>query len=410
MINRPISRWWTVAAGTLGGALGAGTIIAYMYGIMALPMGVEFGWDREFLGANTTAFLFGSGIGSVMLGFLISRYGIRAPAVIFVAIFGLSFALVAALPPVFWLYQMVFVIIGIGGAACTAMPYSVAISGSFNSRRGLALGIVVAGTGFGATFAPGVAQHLVEQVGWRGAFLTVGLVAGLLPVLALTFLVRTPRGVVSRRTADAEPPTPLARIATDPNAWKIFVPILFVSVAGWGAIGTLVPLFHDHRFSPATITAILSVAGLASWVARLVAGYLLDKFFAPYLCAAIFGLTAIGLVLLATTTTEFPAYAGAALVAMALGTEGDMVTYLVSRYFKLVDYSRLVGLLWVTWAWGGGIGTAIVLGLFQVTHSYVPTFLLFAGLLLAGAVVVCFLGPYRNPVHVSRGQGKAVEA
>lgn len=406
MINRPINPWWSVAAGALGSALGAGMIIAYAYGIIAVPMAQEFGWDRSVVAANTTAFLVGSGIGSALLGFLINRFGIRGPAATMAAAFGLCLAIVAILPPVPWIHHLIFVMIGIAGAACTALPYSVAVSGFFNERRGLALGLVVAGAGFGGTFAPPIVQSLVGNVGWRETIALVGLTAGLFPMLGLIFFVRTPAGAVTRRDSDsaAERPTPLRRVALDPHAWLILVPILLVSIAGWGTVGAIVPLLHDRGLDPLTIASILSFAGLVAWVARVAVGYLLDRVFAPLVTATIFTLTAIGLLMLGLSDSIVALYLGVCFVTIAIGTESDLVTFLVSRYFKLIDFSRLVGILWVVWSWGGGLGTAINSQIYQRTHNYTATLFLFSGLLMIGAVLICFIGPYRNPVHAVRGR------
>lgn len=400
MVNRSISPWWTVVAGTMGSAVGAGTIMVYAYGILSVGMGEEFGWDRAMLGSNMSAFLLGSGLGTVALGWLISKFGIRAPSAILAGLFGLSFAAVAVLPPQPLLYNFIFLLAGIGGAACTAMPYAVAISGYFDARRGLALGIVVAGSGLGATLAPQAGQYLVETFGWRGGFSVIGLVAGLLPVLGLLLLVRTPEGVVESRTAGSAERFSAKRLFLhNRQFWIIAFAILAVSLATFGAMASLVPLFKDRHFDPLTIAGILSTAGLASWAARLVVGYLLDKLFAPYLCAAIFAVAASGLVILVMTDAAPPAYAGAALVGMAMGSEADLVTFLVSRYFRLVDFSRVVGVLWVVWAWGGGVGTVLAGQFYRLAGSYVPAFLLFAALVGLGGVVVCFVGPYRNPVR-----------
>ncbi len=162
MFNRAISAWWIVVAGFMGSAAGAGTIMVYSYGILLSAMGVEFGWNRDTLADNMTSFLAGSGIGTVTLGWLISRCGIRVPAGVFAGLFGILFASVIVLLPLLIVFVLLFFLIGVCGAACTAMPYAVAISGFFDAHRGLAIGIVVAGSGLGATICPVIAQTLVH--------------------------------------------------------------------------------------------------------------------------------------------------------------------------------------------------------------------------------------------------------
>ncbi|HKR89326.1 MAG TPA: MFS transporter [Phenylobacterium sp.] len=398
MLSRSINPWWTVVAGFLGSAVGAGTIMVYAYGILSAAMGEEFGWSRDTLSLNMTAFLVGSGLGTVFLGWLIAKLGIRRPAAVMAALFGLLFAAVALLPPQPSFFPALFLIIGLCGAACSALPYAVAISGFFDERRGLALGIVVAGSGAGSTFGPALAHYLVNNHGWRAGFGTIGVLAALISVAGLVFLVRTPAAASEATASRSTEPTPVGDLLVrNPKFWLIAFPILGVSVATFGGMASLVPYFKDRGIHPATIAAALSVAGFTSWACRVAVGYALDKVFAPIICAITFAAAAAGLLLLVYVPAQ--AYVGAALVAMALGAEADLLSFLVSRYFRLIDYSRVLGVLWVVWAWGGGAGTWLANRCYDVQGSYGPAFLGFAGLLVTGAVAVFYLGPYSIPVH-----------
>jgi MFS family permease len=399
-LTRSINPWWTVVAGAAGSAVGAGTIMVYTYGILASAMGAEFGWTRELLARNMTSFLFGSGIGTISLGWLISRNGIQNPSALFAGAFGALFAAIALLPPTSLIHVMTFFAIGVAGSACTALPYSVAISGFFDKRRGLALGLVVAGSGIGSTIGPAVAQGLLSGFGWRAGFAVIGIAAAAVSVTGLMLLVRTPPGVVAmgkdaREDARRGKAAPRASFLTR-QFWFIAIPILAVSVATFGGMASLVPLFRDADVPQATIVGALSFAGLCSWFGRILIGYLLDRIFAPFICVAVFLSAACGLIILTTEASGLYIYAGAAMVAMAMGAEADVLTFLVSRYFNLAQYSRVVGLMWVVWAWGGGVGTYFADRSFGVLGSYNPAFYGFAGILVLGAVVVLMLGPYRH--------------
>lgn len=412
MINRSISPWWTVVAGAVSAAAGAGTIMVYAYGILSVPLGAELGWSREILAANMTSFLIGSGLGGLILGWLISRYGIRLPSAILAGLFGLLFAGVAIMPHWPPLFLVVFLLIGIAGTACTALPYAVAISGFFDVRRGLALGIVVAGNGVGATLAPRVANFMVSNYGWRAGFVVIGIGASLICVTALALLVRTPEGVVDRTGAAGRRGTEatssvLELYVRNRYFWSIAIPILAVSIAAFGGMTSLVRLFRDHEIDAATIASALSFAGLCSWFGRIAVGYVLDKVFAPIVCAITFGVAATGLLLLVGVNGTVVVYAASGMVAIALGAEADLISYLISRYFRLVDYSRVLGVMWVVWAWGGGLGTFLSESSRGTFGSYAPAYCLFVAMLAVGAFTICRIGPYLNAVH---GAGADVAA
>src|SRR5438105_5062291 len=150
MFNRAISPWWTVASGMVSGSMNAGTVMVYAFGILALGLMKEFGWSREVIASAFTAFLIGSGLGLAGLGWLISRFGIRAPSAVLAGVSALSLVAVGFMSPSPILFTTIFLLVGLGSGATTALPFAVAVSGFFDTRRGIALGIVVAGSGVGA--------------------------------------------------------------------------------------------------------------------------------------------------------------------------------------------------------------------------------------------------------------------
>jgi len=403
MLNRAISPWWTVASGTVSGTMNAGTVMVYAFGILTLGLMKEFGWGREVIASAFTAFLVGSGVGLAGLGWLISRYGIRAPAAVLAATCGLSLVAVGVMPPSPVLFAVIFLLVGIGGAATTALPFAVAISGFFDARRGMALGIVVSGSGLGAMLLPQLAQYTSTHFGWRAGFMIIGALMAAILVTSFVVFVRTPPGIVERKqlrnAGAAERRTVSETYTGNRYFWVILAPILAVSVATFGALGTLVLFSKDKGYSGETIAWILSTVGMVSLVGRLVVGYLLDRLPAPYMTAIILLLAAVGLVLLIIGSSVGMVCLGAVFLGLAIGAEADLLTFLVSRYFPLVEVSRVTAINWVAWAWGGALGTPLAAASFARFGSYVPAYWMFAILLVLGALTVCRLGPYLNPVH-----------
>lgn len=403
MFNRAISPWWTVASGTMSGIVNAGTVMVYAFGILALGLMKEFGWSREVIASAFTAFLIGSGVGLAGLGWLISRYGIRAPSAVLAAAAALSLVAVGVMPPSPVLFSTLFLLVGIGGAATTALPFAVAISGFFDARRGIALGVVVSGSGVGGVLLPQLAQYTSTHFGWREGFVIIGALMGVILVTSFVVFVRTPPGVVERKNreqvAAAQRRTVRQTYMGNRSFWLILLPILAVSIATFGALGTLVLFSKDKGYPGETIAWIFSIVGLVSLAGRLIVGYLLDRFFAPYVTAAIFLLAAFGLVLLVVGSSVGVVCLGAVCLGLAMGSEADLLTFLVSRYFPLVEVSRVVALNWVAWAWGGAVGTPLAAASFARFGSYVPAYGLFAALLVVGALLVVRIGPYLNTVH-----------
>ena len=110
----------------------------------------------------------------------------------------------AFLTPHIGQFYATFVVIGLVGNATTQMGYSRAVSTWFDARRGLALALVMSGTGVGSILLPAAAQWLIEAEGWRNAYLTLGGLS-LFCGIPLTVSVR-PRAAGRSHLADLPRP------------------------------------------------------------------------------------------------------------------------------------------------------------------------------------------------------------
>ena len=80
-------------------------------------------------------------------------------------------------------------------------------------------------------------------------------------------------------------------------------------------------------------------------------GYLLDRFFGPWVAAAIFADTSFGITLLWASRTTQLAFFAAFLIGLGLGAEVDIMAYLMSRYFGLRSFGAICGCTFAAFAW-----------------------------------------------------------
>src|ERR1019366_2418138 len=62
-----------------------------------------------------------------------------------------------------------------GGGAFTDIPMLAVVGGWFLKRRNTALGIAVAGIGFGTACGAPIAAALISHLGWREAYVVLGI-------------------------------------------------------------------------------------------------------------------------------------------------------------------------------------------------------------------------------------------
>ena len=404
MFNNPVNRWWTVVAGALGTGVGVGIFVVYVLNVLTKPMAADLGLERSVISFSVTCFLITTGFGSVSLGVLINRFGVRTPTFIYVVVAATCVALIPGLPPAPAAFYTLFAVLGFAGAAASPFPYMVAVTGLFDRHRGLALGLVVAGGGAGGTFAPRIANFLLSEFGWRESLwiISVGMAT---PLAALLLIVRTPSGLTQGASKDSDRSDSHWSLYLGKRVfWLIAFTIFGVSIGTFGVLAVLVPTLTDRGTSPGEAAAVLSGAGLTSWGGRIVIGWLLDRFWAPLVASLVCLGASVGVLIIAYGGTSFPLVLfGASLLGLAIGAEADILAYLCGRYFSLQAFSRVVGVMWMVWAWGGGVGTAAAGLAYRATGSYGGATLFLAVSLLLGAGAVLFLGRYVYPPIHTRG-------
>lgn len=398
MFHTPINRWWTVVAGALGCAVGAGVVATYVLGIFVKSISHEFGWDRSFTTAGLSCFFIVSGIGSLVLGSIMSRWSMRSVVLVFVTLFALMISSVALLPPSVLLFCLVFSLMGFFGSAATAMPYAIAISRQFDKNRGLALAIMVSGSGVGALLMPHYANMLLQTHGWRVAYAGIGALVGVVSIFGLLFCFRSPAAPLAS-ISSSEGFKLFHVVLTSKPFWIIAMSIFSISIALVGLITNLVPVLTDRGLTTTAAASMVGFVGAASWVSRLGLGVLLDRIHAKYVAASIFFISALGIAMLTMSSSDFALVAAITLIGLGIGAEADLLTFMMSRYFTAKALPSTLGAVWLCWGWGNGLGVFAGSLCFDLTGSYAFALFLFFGLAMLAGLLILQLGPYVSPHH-----------
>jgi len=318
-----------------------------------------------------------------------------------VFLFGISLFCIACLPESPALYIAIMFVAGFMAAAATPSPYSLAVSASLTTTRGLALGVINAGNGLGGVLIPLLARYLLAHYGWRVGFMGVAVVVAALPMLALWLLVRLPHDYEStrleRRKLARENADPLIKIMkTSPQFWILLFAVFCTSIATFGTLSQTIEILRDRKLQMAIIATIMGAASLSSTCSRIGVGFLLDRFFAPYVTSVVFGLVAIGIFLLTSGGADATQLiCGAALLGIGLGAEADLMAYLVSRYFSIYSFGRVNGALWLLFCWGGAAGMYLLNLCLSSTGSYRIALYGFVVVNVIGLLLILRLGPYK---------------
>jgi cyanate permease len=180
--------------------------------------------------------------------------------------------------------------------------------------------------------------------------------------------------------------------------WMMTVAFLLVVIAVIGTISHLVAMLTDRGIPRDTATAALSAVGLAIVVTRTGAGYLVDRFFAPYVAVVFFCCPIFGIALLLSGASGAVPIVGAVLCGCGIGAEVDLMPFFIGRYCGLRAFGAIYGLTFGIFVAGVGVGGWLMGLYFDLNHSYTGMLLAFVGALVIACLLTARLGPYRYPV------------
>jgi MFS family permease len=154
-------------------------------------------------------------------------------------------------------------------------------------------------------------------------------------------------------------------------------------------------MLSDRGISTEKAALASSALGIAFLFGRVISGYLLDRFFGPYVAVSFFVGAAFGLALLWIGAGGGAAFLGASLVGLGVGAEGDLMAYLTSRYFGLRFFGEIFGYIFAIFTLAGALGPLLMAIGFDRAGSYRVPLLFFLFASLVAIVLMLRMGPYR---------------
>lgn len=391
--------WWVVGASGVGLSLCLATTVIFTFQVFVMPLEAAFGWSRTQISMGLSITTVTAALASPLGGLLMDRHGVRRVLLPSIGVFGILIGTLYFATSSLWHFYAVFLMIATVGAVVSPLAYSRVIVNWFDRRRGLALGVGLAGVGIGAAVVPSLAQYVISNYGWREAYVALALLilAVSLPIVAV-ILKEAPEQMGLRPDGDGGPQAAsgiTAREAVHTRSfWLMAVSFFLIGFVVNGVIAHLVPMLIDRGMAPARAAGAASTFGVALLSGRVLAGYLMDRFFAPHVALAFFLGPVAGISLLAMGAVDGMAVASAGLVGLALGAEFDVIAFFTSRYFGRLSFGQIYGYLFGAFLIGGG-GGPIVMGMaHDSAGSYAIGLWLLAALMLTVCGLIGLLGPY----------------
>lgn len=399
--------WPTLALALAGIATSVSALLIYSLGTLIVPLEQALGWNRADLQIAVSFLAAGGALSVNLVGWLNLRYGMRAVTGVSMFAVALAFASFALMhTSIGWMYLGYFVLplIGLG---TTPVTWTQIVAQHFHRHRGLALSLVLCGTGVTAAVLPSLLTWAMSRWGWQAGYLTLAALPFLM-WLTLSWRYLPASGTAPAHTRSAESLAaatqgmPFAQALRDRRFWLCNIGLGLVVSAIYGMATNTVPLLRDMGLSAAEAGGIFGIFGVSLIAGRVGVGTLIDRLWAPGVAAVALGLPAIGCLMFlgADASTPIPLLLLAtALVGVGSGAEFDIAAYLVSRYFGLRDYGRLFGLHLGVVTLGSTVAPFAFAALLRSTGGYAAMLMVCAACCVIGPLLLLTLGRY--PVEAS---------
>jgi MFS family permease len=393
---------WSLAAVQfilLGPAYGT---LGYFYS----PWIKEFGWSHARVAVTTTAFLFAQAAVSPLVGWLLDRI----PAQIVMTV-----AAVAVIIGYLWgstLHSFgpmvaAFALIGGGVSASTYVPAMMVAANWATERRGLALGIVLAGAAMGGTVLAPVFEVLLVHYGWRVAMvcLTIPMLLIAIPTILVMVRTRPPSGSGAksvREEAATLPGLELGPALMSMPFWMLVVTEFIYNIGYQGFVHHLMTYYIGAGFRPERAALILGLLTLFTVVGAIGLGGFADKRgVRVVLIASLVGLAAGITIVLGATSRGFGSfYAAASMVGagLSVGASATLLPAILVEALGLRRYGTLWGIVRLLGWIGGGLGPFLAGQIFDRTGTYTLAFEFCAICMLIGACTAAMIRPAEGVV------------
>ncbi|MFK7951253.1 MAG: MFS transporter [Ekhidna sp.] len=397
--NNEFKRGWTVLLGCfLGIGVSLVSLVYYSGGIWIKPWQEAFGWTRAEIGLGQGFSTLAIVLGAPFAGWLIDRFGLKKVATLSLILYGCCLFLISKMNGSLSVFYALCALLAFLALPSTPLGFTRAVNVWFEKHRGLALGISLTSTGLGAYLIPKYLTPYVADYGWeKGYFLLFVIVIVAVPLIWL-LLKNEPKSTNQTQGNDI-PKTgfSLKEAAKTVQFWKLALVFFLIAVAIIGLIPSFIPLLQDAGLSDSEAGGYAGILGLSVMLGRLLTGFLIDRFFAPYITAIIFSFVSTGCLALGVGGVEFALW-GAIALGFAIGAEIDLIGYYTAKYFGLKHYGTIYGAQYSIFS-AGGIMSAVLTGYIWDTMGNYDLALKIGTGLLIGAIILVLTFP-KFPISI----------
>ena len=401
--------------------------IWYSFSVFFVALLREFDWSRSLAAGAFSVFVMVHSVIGPFVGGMVDRFGPRRVILLGSLFSGMGLAL-CSFTSTWWHYYIFFgVVTGMGVGSIGWVPHTTIIQKWFKANRGLAIGIISSGIGFGILVCVPSVQYLISRVGWRMAYRIMACFIPLIVVpLAIAFLQkssqraspRDPR-LFEREIMNTSMKDPLVlneewasrawtlRQAIRTNQfWLLSISFPLGNFVAQSILTHQVAFFVDQGVGTLFASYVVGVVGLASVGGKILWGTLSDRIgkevtYTMGIICAILGM--IVLIVFPVHPSPILSYFYGIFFGMGYAATAALPPVIAGDFFEGKAYGGIFGALMLLNGVGGASGSWLAGFIHDQVGSYVPVFLIVIASALFSCVNIWKAAPRK--IKTVRGKG-----
>lgn len=390
--------WGVVFAASIGFSLFS--VMLSAAGIFMQPLGEEFGWNRATLSSGPAIATTVTALLSPFFGILIDRYGSRRlalPGIVLTTIGMASFGLINGSQ---FQWIAMWVVFGMVLVTIKSTIWSAAVAYRFEKSRGLALGLVIAGTALSQGVVPMLGNWLIENFGWRQAYVWLGLGWGSVTLLICLLLFHDgfsrrekQQAIDAGRAAFSPSQMPgltIPQAVRSPALWMILSSSFVVMAVTQGFSIHLFPILTESGISRTEAAQLMIISAVAAVVGKLVTGLLLDHYRPNWVGGLTLAACALAFAPLMDGARSMPLVIFALVVnGYAIGTKTNITIHFAAEYGGMKNFGKIYGTISAVISLATGLGPYIAGRMYDASGNY-DSFLMLGviGCIIGGLMLI----------------------
>ena len=374
-------------------------LILYGSPVINAAMMTAAGINEAVTGAAVAVCTACQGVFSPLAGIITRKKGVRVLFITGSAMLAAGSALLGFFHPAGGLFIASYgLFLGIGMTLAGILSAQSLLNSWFDKKKGLAFSIALSAGAISGFLAPPLIEWIISFGNWMTAWRFVSVMGGVSMLIAIFFVVNKPadkglfRDGAAQNTESqkARAPVSIKAIFTSKGFYLLLCGIVTRYVLYYAVIGHLIVFLLQRGFTSILAAASISVLSISSLAGRFVAGYAEDKGLSSKFFLALANIfCAAGLLALLLPVNGF-AFVCAAACAMGIGSGIGYISQplVVSNEFGADIFPVINSYIYPANYILGALGPLIAGIGSSIGGSYVPVFVVFSLLCLAGGAVL----------------------